>query len=179
MSSTPVFASHYQRVGCLPRIWERKSGGSNPLAPTELSPRGSFPTATRAIGAAWPFPRAGSSRVVNGAAGRAGSRVSAGSGDSGAPPAKCRPRGSWGGPPPAQTGVAEQRRSKADLSFRPHLDAIAASGARATDRASPRRRLPFRPTIGPGVGFGIRLGRVHVVVSPFVWKFEDGAFSRV
>ena len=50
--SLPVFI---KRCDLLPRIWEQNVGGSNPLAPTELSPRGSFPTASRLVRGARPL----------------------------------------------------------------------------------------------------------------------------
>jgi hypothetical protein len=79
------------------RFWEQNVGGSNPLAPTEVSPRGSFPTIPARVAVDRPFRPLGSKRVANGAAGRACARVSAGGGGSEAPPATIEMRGSCAG----------------------------------------------------------------------------------
>jgi hypothetical protein len=93
-------------------LWEQDVGGSNPLAPTNVSARGSFPTAPRRVDGARPFRGVGSNRVTNGAAGRASARVSAGSGGSWAPPATSESRGSssvW-----RRRGLLRGRRPKAE-----------------------------------------------------------------
>ena len=78
-------------------FWEQNVAGSNPVAPTNVSARGSFPRAPRLVDGKWAFLGLGNNRVTNGAAERASARVSAGSGGSGAPPATSEIRGSCAG----------------------------------------------------------------------------------
>jgi hypothetical protein len=69
---------------------DRKVGGSNPLAPTTLSPRDRFPAVPRRVEGACAFSGSGRKWVVNGAARRSGALLSAGDGGSEAPPATSR-----------------------------------------------------------------------------------------